>query len=60
MPEPEREPGQNGAAVPFVSIEKPRSVVEVSALGEDRFRITAPGHEQLVTDFEEATCWCTR
>jgi hypothetical protein len=25
------------------------------ALGEDRFRITAPGgHEQLVTGFEEA------
>jgi hypothetical protein len=24
------------------------------ALGEDRFRITAPGHEQLVTGFGEA------
>jgi hypothetical protein len=28
--------------------------VEVWALGEDRFRITAPGHEQLVTGFDEA------
>jgi hypothetical protein len=29
-------------------------VVEVWALGEDRFRITAPGHERLVTGFDEA------
>jgi hypothetical protein len=28
--------------------------VEVWALGEDRFRITAPGHEELVTGFDEA------
>jgi hypothetical protein len=28
--------------------------VEVWALGEDRFRIVAPGHERLVTGFEEA------
>jgi hypothetical protein len=28
--------------------------LEVWALGEDRFRIAAPGHEQLVTGFEEA------
>ena len=28
--------------------------VEVWALGEDRFRITAPGHEQIVTGFERA------
>jgi len=28
--------------------------LEVWALGEDRFRITAPGHEQIVTGFEEA------
>jgi hypothetical protein len=26
----------------------------VGALGEDRFRITAPWHEQLVTGFDEA------
>jgi hypothetical protein len=28
--------------------------VELWALGEDRFRITAPGHEQLATGLEEA------
>jgi hypothetical protein len=28
--------------------------VEVWALGEDRFRIIAPGHKQLVAGFEEA------
>jgi hypothetical protein len=38
----------------LLSIEKPRGVVEMWALGEDHFRITAPGHEQLVTGFDEA------
>jgi hypothetical protein len=27
--------------------------VEVWSLGEDRFRITSPGHEQIVTGFDE-------
>jgi hypothetical protein len=54
MPDRKPEPWQSGAAAPFMSIEKPRGVVEVWALGEDRFRITAPGHEQLVTGHEEA------
>jgi hypothetical protein len=48
------EPCESGAAAPFLTIEKPRGVVEVWALGEDRFKITAPGHEQLVTGFDEA------
>jgi hypothetical protein len=26
----------------------------VWALGEDRFRIAAPGHEQIVTGFQDA------
>jgi hypothetical protein len=28
--------------------------VEVWALGKDRFRISAPRHEQIVTGFDEA------
>ena len=40
--------------IALLSIEKPRGTVEVWAHGEDRFRITAPGHEQLVTGFDEA------
>jgi hypothetical protein len=28
--------------------------VEVWALGEDRFAVRAPGHEQLVTGYDEA------
>jgi hypothetical protein len=54
MPEREPEPRESGAAAPFLSIEKPRGVVEVWALGEDRFRITAPGHEQIVSGYDEA------
>jgi len=50
MPDPER--CESGAAGPFVWIEG--SLVEVWALGEDRFRITAPMHEQIVTGFERA------
>ena len=36
-----------------VPIEKARGTVEVWALGEDCFRITAPGHERIVVGFEE-------
>ena len=40
--------------IALLSIEKPRGTVEVWAHGTDRFRITAPGQEQLVTGFDEA------
>jgi hypothetical protein len=52
MPDRKPEPWQSGATGPFLWIEG--SPVEVWALGEDRFRITAPGHEQLVTGYDEA------
>jgi len=52
MPDREREPWEGGAAGPFLWIEG--SPVEVWALGEDRFRITAAGHEQIVTGYDEA------
>ena len=52
MPDREREPWESGAASPFLWIQTPRGNVEVWALGEHRFRITAPGHEQLVTGLE--------
>jgi hypothetical protein len=48
------EPWESGASGPFLWIETPRGNVEVWALGGDRFRITAPGQEQLVTGFQEA------
>jgi hypothetical protein len=53
MPDRKPAPWQSGAVAPFLTIEKPRGVVEVWVLGEDRFRITAPGQEQLVTGFDE-------
>jgi hypothetical protein len=49
MPDREPERCESGAASPFLLIETARGNVEVWALGEDRFRITAPGHDQLVT-----------
>jgi hypothetical protein len=54
MPHRKPQPWQSGAAAPFLTIETPRGVVEMWALGQDRFRITAPGHEQLVTGYDEA------
>jgi hypothetical protein len=46
MPDREPEPWESGAAAPFLWIETAQGNVEVWALGEDRFRITAPGgHE---------------
>jgi hypothetical protein len=54
MPDRKAEPWESGAAAPFLWIETARGNVEVWALGEDRFRITAAGHEQIVTGFEEA------
>jgi hypothetical protein len=54
MPDREPEPWESGAAAPFLWIETAQGKVEVRALGEDRFRITAPGHEQIVTGYEEA------
>jgi hypothetical protein len=54
MPDREPEPYESGVVAPFLSVEKPGGVVDMWALGEDRFRITAPGHEQLVTGLGEA------
>jgi hypothetical protein len=52
MPDRKPEPWDSGAAGPFRWIEG--SPVEVCALGEDRFRIKAPGHEHIVTGYDEA------
>ena len=52
MPDRKPEPWESGAAGPFLWIEG--SPVEVFALGDDRFAVRAPGHEQHVTSFEEA------
>jgi hypothetical protein len=54
MPDREPEPWESGAAAPFLWIETAQGNVEMWGLGEDRFRITAPGQEQLVTGFGEA------
>ena len=54
MSEREPEPWESGAAAPFLWIETARGNVEVWALGEDRFKITAPGQAQIVTGFQEA------
>ena len=54
IPDCQPEPWESGAASPFLWIDTAQGNVEMWALGEDRFRITAPGHEQLVTGYDEA------
>jgi hypothetical protein len=54
MPVRKPEPRESGAVAPFLTIETPGGPVEVWALGEDRFAVRAPGHEQLVTGYDEA------
>jgi hypothetical protein len=50
----EPEPWQTNAARPFVLIEKPRGTVSISSVGNERFRVEAPGHDSEVTGYAEA------
>jgi hypothetical protein len=54
MPNRKPEPWESGAAAPFLWIATAQGNVEVWALGEDRFRVTALGHEQIVVGDQEA------
>jgi hypothetical protein len=50
----EPEPWQTNAPRPFVVIEKPHSTVSISALGKERFRVEAPGHDSEVEGYDRA------
>ena len=50
----EPEPWQTNEARPFVVIEKQRGTVSISSLGNERFRVEAPGHGSEVEGFAEA------
>jgi hypothetical protein len=54
MRDRESEPWETNAAAPFLTLERPRGVVEVWALGSDRFAVRAAEHEQLVVGFDPA------
>jgi hypothetical protein len=45
---------ETNVAAPFLTIETSDGPVTVQALGEDRFRVSAPGHEQDVVGLEAA------
>ena len=53
MPDRKAEPWESGAAGAFPRIEKPHGVVQVWALGSERFSVRAPDHEEVVVGFEE-------
>jgi hypothetical protein len=50
----EAEPWEVTAPGPFLTIPCARGTVEVRALGEDRYLVTAPDHEERVHGFEYA------
>ena len=50
----EPEPWQTDAPRPCTTIEKPRGTVSVSSLGNERFRVEAPGHDSEVEGYEDA------
>ena len=54
MRDHEPEPWETNAAAPFLTLERARGVVEVWALGADRFSVRASEHEQVVAGFEPA------
>lgn len=45
---------ETSAAGPFLTLERPQSVVSVWALGADRFSIEAPEHKQVIAGFDSA------
>jgi hypothetical protein len=54
MRDREPEAWETNAGAPFLTLERAKGVVEVWALGADRFPVRAPEHEQVVADFEPA------
>ncbi len=50
----EPEPWQTNEARPFNVMEKPRGTVSISALGGERFRVEAPGHDSEVEGYDQA------
>jgi hypothetical protein len=54
MRDREPEPWETNAAGPFCTMRRAHGTVEVWALGEQRFRVVAPGHEQEITGHDAA------
>ncbi len=47
-------PWQTIATATFLTIEKPRGTVSIWILGQERFRVGAPGHDSEAECFEQA------
>jgi hypothetical protein len=48
MPDRQPEPWETNAAGPFCTMRRAHGTVEVWALGDDRFAVKAPGHEEQI------------
>ena len=48
------EPWQTNAPAPFLTIDSDRGTVALHSLGEQRFRVTAPDHDEEIVGFDQA------
>jgi hypothetical protein len=46
--------GFDHARAPFLTIERPRGTVSISSVGNERFRVQAPGHDSDVDGGQRA------
>jgi hypothetical protein len=54
MPDRQPEPWETNAAGAFLQLPRARGTVEVWALGDQRFKVVAPGQEEVVMGYAEA------
>jgi hypothetical protein len=54
MPDRQPEPWETNAAGPLLTLDRAQGVVEVWALGAERFAVKALGREQVVVGFSVA------
>ena len=54
MADRQREPWETNAAGAFLQLPRVRGTVEVWAPGDQRFKVVAPDHEQVIVGYAEA------
>jgi hypothetical protein len=52
--QPEPAAWKTSAPGPFLTIDTPRGAVALNSLGDDRFRLTGPGHEWEIAGLASA------
>ena len=45
---------ETNAEAPFLTMDSDRGIVALHALGGERFRLTAPGNDEVIVGFDQA------